>query len=122
MSNPTQKLRNPQVGQRVTAAREESVISMIKRLIVGGEGITTRMIGDQVVIEAKRGVGAAFTPPDPFANAYVKGHRATTFEGLPDPETVASIDIARVTEGDDQGMMCYVSPDGESWWSWTHFQ
>lgn len=122
MPSSSQKVNPKRPGERATASDRNHIVDMVKRMIVGGTGILVKRAGDQIVIEARAGVGGGHASPDPSANSYVKGHQATTFEGLPDPETVRPIDIARVTEGDDQGMMCYVSPDGETWWSWTHWQ
>jgi len=111
MSNPTQKLRNPQVGQRVTAAREESVISMIKRLIVGGNGITTRMLGDQVVIEATKSVGGGAGSGGGL-RVYQAASPTLLRETYPD---VPRASLGWITDGDYEGAIYCRNIDNTNW-------
>lgn len=112
MANSTQRLGEPKRGQRMTAARESSLITQMRRLIRGGRGVLVESAGDQVVISVKpqgRGAGGLIV------------HKAPTFDELPAATGVDEGSFGRVTAGDDQGMMCVVDPSKTGWHSFTHW-
>lgn len=110
MASPTQKLNNPRRGEHVTAARETSLITQLRRMIVAGRGILVKSAGDQVIIEAKPGIGGT---GGKSSGAFTWMKTATTKAGLEEP--VNEIWFGRVTAGDDKGMVCVRNPDNDGW-------